>query len=71
VDSPEHQGMLMPGDIIVPQVRTPALCLDYPLRRDFLAQLVVPQDLTELEARRLCAFIATLPIPDSAGADPK
>lgn len=38
----------------------PALCLDYPLRPQFLAQLVVPRDMNTAEAKRLCAFIETL-----------
>jgi len=36
------------------------LSLDYPLRPDFLAQVVVPRDLKADEARRLCAFLMTL-----------
>lgn len=36
------------------------LNLSYPLRADFLAQVVVPRDMNELEAKRLGAFILTL-----------
>ena len=36
------------------------LSLDFPLRDDFLAQIVVPRDLRTTEARRLCAFVMTL-----------
>lgn len=36
------------------------LSLSYPLRSNFLAQVVVPRDMSELEARRLGAFILTL-----------
>ena len=36
------------------------LFYDYPLRSDFLAQVVVPRDLKSDEARRLCGFIMTL-----------
>jgi len=36
------------------------LFFDYPLRSDFLAQVVVPRDLKTDEARRLCGFIMTL-----------
>lgn len=43
---------------------TPSICNDYPLRPDYLAQVVVPRDMTELEAERLCAFIKTLARPD-------
>lgn len=45
------------------RVRTPpgeALALDYPLRPGFLAQVVVPPDLTVDEARRMGAFLLTL-----------
>ena len=43
--------------------RTPpreSLALDYPLRPGFLAQVVVPPDLTVDEARRMGAFLLTL-----------
>lgn len=36
------------------------LSLAFPLRPDFLAQVVVPRDLKTDEAKRLAAFIATL-----------
>ncbi|HUN74374.1 MAG TPA: hypothetical protein VMU40_07660 [Steroidobacteraceae bacterium] len=36
------------------------LTLSYPLRADFLAQVVVPRDMTSAEARRLASFIMTL-----------
>lgn len=36
------------------------LALNYPLRSDFLAQVVVPRDMKRDEARRLSAFIMTL-----------
>jgi hypothetical protein len=34
-----------------------SLCYDYPLRPDYLVQLVIPRDLTQREADRLCEFI--------------
>lgn len=39
---------------------------DYPLRSgdDGLAQLVLPSDLTEHEAEKLCGFIRTLAMPE-------
>ena len=40
--------------------RMAAISLDFPLRTDFLAQVVVPRDLKAEEARRLCAFVMTL-----------
>ena len=36
------------------------LSLSYPLRPDFLAQIFIPRDLSQLEAKRLGAFILTL-----------
>lgn len=36
------------------------LMLPYPLREDFVAQVVIPINITSDEARRLCAFITTL-----------
>jgi hypothetical protein len=41
-------------------VALPGLSLNYPLRKDFLAQVVIPRDLTAEEARRLGAFLLTL-----------
>jgi len=42
-----------------------SLALDYPIRKDFLAQVIVPRDLTVEEAQRLCEFVKTLASPDS------
>lgn len=39
----------------------------FPLRQDFLAQVVLPRDLKADEAKRLAAFIATLAVDFSAG----
>jgi hypothetical protein len=38
------------------------LPLSYPIRPDFLAQVVIPRDLTVNEAKRLGAFIMTLAV---------
>lgn len=38
------------------------LSLPYPLREDFVAQVVIPRNITSEEAKRLCAFITTLAI---------
>lgn len=51
-----------------PPVRLPprpiaALCYEFPLRLPFMAQIVVPRDLTSEEAERLCAFIRALTVP--------
>lgn len=43
---------------------TPRCCYEYPLRPNFLAQAVLPRNLTSQEAARLCAFIMTLAQPD-------
>jgi hypothetical protein len=44
----------------VPAPPREGLALDYPLRPGFLAQVVVPPDLTVDEARRMGAFLLTL-----------
>lgn len=36
------------------------LALPFPLRPGYLAQVVIPRDMTKAEAARLCAFIQTL-----------
>jgi hypothetical protein len=38
------------------------IALEYPLRPDLLAQVVVPRDLTVEEARRMGAFLVTLAV---------
>jgi hypothetical protein len=46
------------------------ISLEYPLRPDLLAQVVVPRDLTVEEARRMGAFLVTLAVdfrPASSG----
>lgn len=45
---------------------TASVCNDYPLRPDYLAQVVVPQDMTEREAERLCEFIKAMAQPSRA-----
>jgi len=40
----------------------PGISLEYPLRPDLLAQVVVPRDLTVEEARRMGAFLVTLAV---------
>lgn len=42
------------------------MCFEYPLRRHpmFMAQVVLPLDLTAQESERLCAFIKTLAQPE-------
>ncbi|MGH8736412.1 MAG: hypothetical protein ACREVC_03520, partial [Burkholderiales bacterium] len=67
----EESGLTL-GDIVDATVTpaSPALVMQYPLRENFAAQVVLPRNLTLDEARRLCAFIRTLaadftPPPDS------
>jgi hypothetical protein len=43
-----------------PPTTTPVMAMSYPLRADFVAQVVLPRNLNNDEARRLCAFIRTL-----------
>lgn len=45
---------------VSPAPTSTGLPLSYPLRPDFLAQVVIPRDLTSEEARRLGAFLLTL-----------
>ena len=42
--------------------RPDGIALEYPLRPDLLAQVVVPRDLTVEEARRMGAFLVTLAV---------
>jgi len=47
--------------VITATVRaTPGLSLEFPMRPDFLAQIVVPRDMNTLEAKRLSRFILSL-----------
>lgn len=45
---------------------SPGIAYDYPLRSNFLANLLLPRDLTALEAEKLKAFVGTLPLPEQA-----
>jgi hypothetical protein len=58
-----RSGRLPPGapEPISAEAGT-GLSLDYPLRPDLLAQVVVPRDLTVEEARRMGAFLVTLAV---------
>ncbi len=46
------------------------LALPYPMAPDFMAQVVVPRDMTDHEARKLCAFVMTLATPTPTPAPP-
>ena len=52
-DTPSHT-------VHAPAPTSTGLPLSYPLRPDFLAQVVIPRDLTAEEARRLGAFLMAL-----------
>jgi hypothetical protein len=41
------------------------LAYNVPLRADFIAQLILPYDLSEAESKKLAAMLATLPMPAS------
>jgi hypothetical protein len=43
-------------------IASSGLTLSFPLRSDFLAQVVIPRDLTAIEARRLGAFLLTIAV---------
>ncbi|MDX2260083.1 MAG: hypothetical protein SFU84_00120 [Gemmatimonadales bacterium] len=45
-----------------PATPTSGLSFAFPLRQDFLAQLVVPRDMKLEEAQRLCAFVRALAV---------
>lgn len=50
---------------------TPGLSIPFPLRRDFVATIVIPHDLTVTEAKRLSVMIEALghdTVPDGPGA---
>jgi len=48
---------------VIPAMSASAgLPMSFPLRSDFLAQVVIPRDLTAEEARRLGAFLLTLAV---------
>ena len=59
----------LPGPAARPRAERPRpapartdIALEYPLRPDLLAQVVVPRDLTVEEARRMGAFLVTLAV---------
>lgn len=47
-----------------------SICNDFPLRPGYLAQIVVPRDMTTVEAARLAEFIKALALPDSGRGEP-
>jgi hypothetical protein len=49
---------------------TKAITFDYPLRSDYVAQLVLPRDLSAEEAEKLCAFVQLMAYPKPAPREP-
>lgn len=44
----------------------PQLVLPFPLRRGYIAQIVIPRDMSSEEAERLCEFVMSLAQSESA-----
>lgn len=44
-------------------LKQPPVVLPFPLRHGYVAQVVVPRDLTKVEADRLCSFVQSLVVP--------
>ena len=62
-DTLKRSNIVSAPDVLVEDtvsVFSSGLNLSYPLRPDFLAQIIVPRDINQLEAKRLGAFILTL-----------
>jgi hypothetical protein len=49
-----------PPTVVIGKAATPALTIPFPLRREFVATIVIPHDLTVAEATRLSALIQAL-----------
>jgi hypothetical protein len=60
VEPEAHTPLASPPHVASPPASSAGLPLSYPLRPDFLAQVVIPRDLTAEEARRMGAFLLTL-----------
>jgi hypothetical protein len=58
--SPAENGTVSRESAVPPARPRDGLALEYPLRPGFLAQVIVPPDLTVDEARRMGAFLLTL-----------
>lgn len=43
---------------------------EFPMRPGFLAQVILPRNVTALEVARLCAMLKTLPVPESVDTVP-
>lgn len=69
ISSPEPAAESSMPPKTAPSASRGGLSLEFPLRADFLAQVIVPRDMKAEEARRLCAFVKTLAI-DFSPEDP-
>lgn len=58
IDTPPTAPKLMPTSAVTDT----SLMMPFPLRPTFLAQLIIPRDLTKDEASRLCAFVQALAV---------
>lgn len=58
IDMPPAAPKQMPTSAVTDT----SLMMPFPLRPTFLAQLIIPRDLTKDEAARLCAFIQALAV---------
>lgn len=58
IDMPQAAPKQMPTSAVTDT----SLMMPFPLRPTFLAQLIIPRDLTKDEATRLCAFIQALAV---------
>lgn len=58
IDMPPATPKQMPTSAVTDT----SLMMPFPLRPTFLAQLIIPRDLTKDEATRLCAFIQALAV---------
>lgn len=59
-ETSRQQGETLPSTQIKGTATEQSLAIPFPLRPNFLAQLVIPRDLTKEEAKRLGAFIDAL-----------
>lgn len=53
---------VIPVETTLARTTPTAMAMQYPLRQDFIAQVLLPRGMTSDEARRLCAFIRTLAV---------
>lgn len=66
--APAQQAPQPNQRIATSAVTDTSLMMPFPLRPTFLAQLIIPRDLTKDEATRLCAFIQALAVDPPVAA---